>query len=71
LIAELWRIAGQCDGLRCDMAMLVLPHAFERRAYRQGTEIIVIVSNAQLVTERVTNLTLTSVGNGASSYPWA
>lgn len=30
LIGELTRIAGQCDGLRCDMAMLVLPEIFER-----------------------------------------
>ena len=27
---ELLRIAGQCDGVRCDMAMLVLPNVFER-----------------------------------------
>lgn len=27
---ELVKIAGQCDGLRCDMAMLVLPDIFER-----------------------------------------
>jgi len=27
---ELLRIAGQCDGVRCDMAMLVLPDIFER-----------------------------------------
>ena len=27
---ELLAIAGQCDGLRCDMAMLVLPEAFRR-----------------------------------------
>ena len=27
---ELARIAGQCDGVRCDMAMLVLPDVFER-----------------------------------------
>ena len=27
---ELLRIAGQCDGVRCDMAMLVLPEVFER-----------------------------------------
>ncbi len=26
---ELERIAGQCDGVRCDMAMLVLPDVFE------------------------------------------
>lgn len=30
LIGELERTAGQCDGLRCDMAMLVLPDVFER-----------------------------------------
>ena len=30
MIAELLRIAGQCDGVRCDMAMLVLPNVFER-----------------------------------------
>lgn len=26
---ELMRISGQCDGVRCDMAMLVLPEVFE------------------------------------------
>jgi glycosidase len=30
MIGELTRIATQCDGLRCDMAMLVLPDVFER-----------------------------------------
>jgi glycosidase len=30
LFGELRRIAGQCDGVRCDMAMLVLPEIFER-----------------------------------------
>ena len=30
MIGELIRIAGQCDGVRCDMAMLVLPDVFER-----------------------------------------
>jgi glycosidase len=30
LSGELLRIAGQCDGVRCDMAMLVLPEVFER-----------------------------------------
>ena len=30
MIGELERIAGQCDGVRCDMAMLVLPEIFER-----------------------------------------
>ena len=30
MTGELERIAGQCDGVRCDMAMLVLPDVFER-----------------------------------------
>src|SRR5262249_55259860 len=30
MIGELSRIAGQCDGVRCDMAMLVLPDVFDR-----------------------------------------
>jgi glycosidase len=30
MTGELVRIAGQCDGVRCDMAMLVLPHVFEQ-----------------------------------------
>jgi glycosidase len=30
LIAELLRVALQCDGVRCDMAMLLLPEVFER-----------------------------------------
>jgi hypothetical protein len=30
MAAELVKIAGQCDGMRCDMAMLVLPEVFER-----------------------------------------
>jgi Alpha amylase, catalytic domain len=30
MIEELVRIGGQCDGVRCDMAMLVLPDVFER-----------------------------------------
>ena len=29
-IAELLDIAGQCDGVRCDMAMLILPEVFRR-----------------------------------------
>jgi glycosidase len=29
-VAELKAIAGQCDGLRCDMAMLLLPEVFQR-----------------------------------------
>jgi glycosidase len=30
MIAELERISGQCDGVRCDMAMLILPEVFRR-----------------------------------------
>jgi hypothetical protein len=30
MVGELVKIAGQCDGVRCDMAMLVLPEVFER-----------------------------------------
>ncbi len=30
MLAELRRIAHRCDGVRCDMAMLVLPEVFER-----------------------------------------
>ncbi len=30
MVGELLRIGGQCDGVRCDMAMLVLPDVFER-----------------------------------------
>jgi glycosidase len=30
MIGELVKIAAQCDGVRCDMAMLVLPEVFER-----------------------------------------
>jgi len=30
MLAELVKIAGQCDGVRCDMAMLVLPEVFQR-----------------------------------------
>jgi len=30
MTGELTKIAGQCDGVRCDMAMLVLPEVFER-----------------------------------------
>lgn len=30
MLGELRRIAGQCDGVRCDMAMLLLPEVFAR-----------------------------------------
>lgn len=29
-VAELAAVAGQCDGVRCDMAMLLLPEVFQR-----------------------------------------
>jgi len=38
MIGELTRIAGQCDGVRCDMAMLVLPDVFERTWGRRAQE---------------------------------
>jgi hypothetical protein len=30
MLSELLKIASQCDGVRCDMAMLVLPEVFQR-----------------------------------------
>ncbi len=36
MIGELAKIAGQCDGVRCDMAMLVLPDVFERTWSRRA-----------------------------------
>jgi hypothetical protein len=30
MLDELVKVSGQCDGVRCDMAMLVLPDVFER-----------------------------------------
>jgi hypothetical protein len=30
MLEELLKISRQCDGVRCDMAMLVLPDVFER-----------------------------------------
>jgi hypothetical protein len=30
MLGELLKIAGQCDGVRCDMAMLILPEDFQR-----------------------------------------
>ena len=48
---ELEKIAGQCDGVRCDMAMLILPEVFEktwgRKAARFWPQVI------QRVRERV------------------
>ena len=31
MIGELLKIAGQCDGVRCDMAMLVFPMSSNER----------------------------------------
>jgi glycosidase len=46
---ELLRISGQCDGLRCDMAMLILPDVFEktwgRKAHSFWPEAIHAVRN--------------------------
>jgi hypothetical protein len=36
MLEELLKVAGQCDGVRCDMAMLVLPDVFERTWGRQA-----------------------------------
>jgi Alpha amylase, catalytic domain len=36
MAGELLRVAGQCDGVRCDMAMLVLPDVFERTWNRRA-----------------------------------
>jgi hypothetical protein len=30
MVAALQKVGGQCDGVRCDMAMLILPDVFER-----------------------------------------
>jgi hypothetical protein len=38
MIGELLKISGQCDGVRCDMAMLVLPDVFERTWGRRAQE---------------------------------
>jgi hypothetical protein len=35
---ELLEIAGQCDGVRCDMAMLILPDVFERTWGRRAPQ---------------------------------
>ena len=40
MIGELLKIAGQCDGVRCDMAMLVLPDVFERTWGRRGAAVL-------------------------------
>lgn len=37
MMRELEKIASQCDGVRCDMAMLVLPEVFERTWGRKSS----------------------------------
>ena len=37
MTGELERISGQCDGVRCDMAMLILPEVFERTWGRKSS----------------------------------
>jgi hypothetical protein len=36
MAAELLRVAGRCDGVRCDMAMLLLPEVFARTWKREA-----------------------------------
>jgi hypothetical protein len=49
--SELLRISTQCDGVRCDMAMLVLPEVFEKTWGRAAQAFWPIVTN--LVHEKV------------------
>ena len=37
MLGELVKVAGQCDGVRCDMAMLLLPEVFERTWGRRAS----------------------------------
>jgi hypothetical protein len=43
---ELLRISTQCDGVRCDMAMLILPDVFERTWGRKALEFWPLVTKA-------------------------
>jgi hypothetical protein len=43
---ELIRISGQCDGVRCDMAMLVLPDVFEKTWGRRAEIFWPVITNA-------------------------
>ncbi len=43
---ELIKISGQCDGVRCDMAMLVLPDIFERTWGRRAQPFWSVVTGA-------------------------
>jgi hypothetical protein len=53
--SELLRIATQCDGVRCDMAMLVLPDVFERTWGRRAP--LFWPDTTRRVRERVTGFT--------------
>jgi hypothetical protein len=55
MIGELDKIAGQCDGVRCDMAMLVLPDVFERTWGRRAP--LFWPAATQRVRERVPGFT--------------
>lgn len=55
MINELLRISGQCDGVRCDMAMLILPEIFERTWGRRAQPFWPIVT--QKVREKVPGFT--------------
>src|SRR4029077_4853871 len=60
MIGELVKIAGQCDGVRCDMAMLVLPDVFERtwgRRTRNGGDGLFWPMATQRVRQRVPGFT--------------
>jgi len=56
MAAELLRIATQCDGVRCDMAMLVLPEVFARTWQREAAPFWPSVISS--VRERVPGFTL-------------
>jgi glycosidase len=55
MIDILLKIAGQCDGVRCDMAMLVLPDVFERTWGRRAP--LFWPTATQRVRERVPSFT--------------
>jgi glycosidase len=46
MIQELLRISDQCDGVRCDMAMLVLPEVFEKTWGRRAEPFWFIVTKS-------------------------
>lgn len=46
MMGEIIRISGQCDGVRCDMAMLILPEVFERTWGRRSQTFWPVVTGA-------------------------